>query len=274
MDQSSLLAAGHVREQWDFQSRLGMILGTGLGELAEGIECEARFVFADLPGFANTTAPGHAGRLLCGRLKGLPVVALAGRLHRYEGYNFQQLTQGVRLLRAMGVHNLLLCNASGGLNPELESGDVLVIEDHLDMMQLDTPWFVAPEDREQGLRPQARLGNPYFPDWIPLALDAAHAAGRRASAGCYAALSGPNYETRAEYRMLRRLGADVVGMSTVPEAHEALRQEMRVLALSAVSNVADPDVAEKVTAENVISLSQAAQPTMEAIVHALVDTLI
>jgi purine-nucleoside phosphorylase len=266
-------AAEQIRSAWNVTPRLGLILGTGLGELADQIDCQLEVSYEQLSGFVGSTAPGHRGRIVCGELLGVPLVALAGRIHRYEGYCYEDITQGVRLLNQLGAPGLVISNASGGLNPELASGDVLVISEHIDLMFLDSAGSTEQADRRQLARASCRLESPYDPDWIALALAAAAAGRFSARAGSYLALTGPNYETRAEYRMLRWLGADVVGMSTVPEVAEAARLGMRVLALSAVSNVANPDDPEEVSAEAVIELSRSAQPTMLAIVKALVDSL-
>ncbi|MFP6650439.1 MAG: purine-nucleoside phosphorylase, partial [Pirellulaceae bacterium] len=229
-----------VRSRWTAIPQVGIILGTGLGELVEDLQVEEIFEFDELPGFVPATALGHRGRLVCGRLNGIPLVVLDGRLHHYEGHDAEQITLGVHLFDQLGAGGLIVSNASGGVNPELAAGDLLVMESHINLM------FLQVEDPSSSHLERAGriLVDPYHRPWIEMALGVAFEKGFRATAGTYVAMTGPNYETRAEHRMVRLIGGDVVGMSTVPEVIVASRLGMKVLGLSAVTNVADPEATD------------------------------
>ncbi len=260
---TALWAAEIVRRSWPETPRVGLILGTGLGDLSRHMEHEFELRYEEIPGMAACTALSHAGKIVGGRVGRAPVLIFEGRVHRYEGYSNFQVTLPVRLMAALGVETLVLSNASGGLNPQLASGDVLVIRGHLNFMGGRPEASTGSEAN----RPTARSFNgPYCPQLARRALEIARARNFHAAEGVYAAMSGPNYETRAEYRMLRRLGADVVGMSTVPEALAASSLGMRVLALSAVTNIATPDAPKRTTAEEVVAAAAAAEPRIRAIV--------
>jgi len=262
-----------VRSRWTATPLVGIILGTGLGELVENIQVEETFEFSDLPGFLPTTALGHRGRLVCGRLDGLPVVALDGRLHHYEGHDAGQITVGVRLFHGLGARGLIVSNASGGVNPELVAGDLLVMDSHINLMFLqvdDPPCNDADQVELPDRAGRMSAAGPYHLPWIDAALGVASEKGFRAMAGTYVAMTGPNYETRAEYRMVRSIGGDVVGMSTVPEVTVASRLGMKVLGLSAVTNVADPATTGGTSAGEVIEVARSVQPAMRAIVAAIV----
>lgn len=229
-----------------------------MGRLARHIGSPEPIDFADLPHFPQATALSHRGRLICGRLAGTPVVAMEGRCHRYEGYTLEQLSLPVFAMAALGVETLVLSNASGGLNPRFASGDVMVIDDHINMMF----W------RERFAAPQPRAGTRWIYDrrLIERALEAARRNDFTAHRGVYVAMTGPNYETPAEYRFLRRIGGDVVGMSTVPEAQAAASCGLRTLGLSVVTNVARPDCPWVVKAEEVVAAAESAEPKLRAIV--------
>ncbi|TVQ01631.1 MAG: purine-nucleoside phosphorylase [Planctomycetaceae bacterium] len=236
--------------------RVGIILGSGLGTLADEIPDPVRVDFRDLPGFGLSTATGHRGQCVLGRLDDVPVVAFSGRLHRYEGYPDDQITFPVRVMAAWGVRQLIVSNAAGGLNPLLRVGDLVVIRDQIDLGKRRQPRQPGHWDRsstsgtdsaaESGWAGETLRGIPspaqiYDTDLAEIALRAARNGDFRAWPGIYLSTLGPTYETRAEYRMMRRLGADVVGMSTAPEALTAASLGMRVLGVSVVSNVAIPE---------------------------------
>jgi len=265
-------AVALVRCRWSVSPQMGIILGTGLGELVEDIQVEETFDFGEIPGFTPATATGHRGRLVCGRLGDRPVVALDGRLHRYEGHDASQITRGVRLLRQLGAGGLIVSNASGGVNPELLPGDLLVMESHINLMFLQArcPGQGVASDMAGTDRPGRWRTSPYHRPWIETAMATAAAGGFRATTGTYVAMTGPNYETRAEYRMVRCIGGDVVGMSTVPEVTVASQLGMKVLGLSAVTNVSDPEQQEGASAEAVVEMARSVQPAMRAIVTAIV----
>lgn len=254
-----------------------IILGSGLGGLADEIVAPLRIDYADLPGFARTSASGHRGQLIIGELDQVPVVAMAGRMHRYEGHSDERVTFPVRLMAAMGATTLIVSNAAGGLNPVLEVGDIVVISDHIDLAKKRRSNFdwqgtqpTIAGDRAVGIQ---RPG-PYDAELSKVALRAARSGDFAAIAGTYIATLGPTYETRAEYRMMRKFGGDVVGMSTAPEACVAATLGMRVLGLSMVSNVARPDQPQSTDHQEVLDAGQAAQFKLRKIVAATLHHLI
>lgn len=260
---AAVAAAERVLAAGGSPATLGVVLGTGLGGLSDRLA--DRFV---MPGhetgwLARSTATGHAGRLACGRLSGVPVAMLQGRVHGYEAFPPETLSRGVELLAALGVRTLLLTNASGGLRPDMTGGELVIVTDHLDLVR--RPWDAALVPAAD-LEPAAAA---YAPELVDLALDATRRADAIARRGVYAFLSGPSYETRAEYRMLRRFGADVVGMSTVPEVVAARRLGMEVAVCSVVTNVARPDAATLTDAEHVCTMAAGAADGVWAIVEAL-----
>ncbi|MEI7781516.1 MAG: purine-nucleoside phosphorylase [Planctomycetota bacterium] len=259
-----ILAAGGAR------AAVGVVLGTGLGGLADRLEDVWSIDSRSTGWLVASTATGHAGRLVCGRLAGVPLVMLQGRVHAYEGFAGEALTRGVELLAALGVQTILLTNASGGLRPDMQSGELVVMSDHLDFV--GRSWSRPLVDRPPGGRMSAAADEAcYDAGLIREALAATRRAGVPARAGVYAYLLGPSYETRAEYRMLRRFGADAVGMSTVPEAVAARRLGLTVAAVSVVTNVARPDAPDQTDAEEVCRLAGAAAEGVWAIVESLVN---
>lgn len=263
-------AAAAVRSRFAASPDVAIILGTGLGRLAEEIDARAVIDYADIPGFPLSTVESHAGRLLCGTLGGKTVIAMQGRFHRYEGYSLQQATFPVRVLRALGARTLVVSNACGGLNPLWAPGDLMLIADHINLLG-DSP-LVGPNDD--------RLG-PRFPD-LSTAYDAELRALARGVAaderialreGVYIAVTGPNLETRAEYRFLRGIGADVVGMSTVPEVLVAVHAGMRVLGLSIVTDMCLPDALEPATVERIIAVANRAEPQLTRLVRGVLERL-
>ncbi|NQU05649.1 MAG: purine-nucleoside phosphorylase [Calditrichaeota bacterium] len=226
-----------------------LIFGSGLDAIAGGMEIEVEIPYGDIPGFAETTLGFHNGRLLYGSISGKPVVAMDGRLHYYEGYSMQQITFPVRVMRGLGAENLLLSNISGGLNPEYRAGDVIVITDHINMMG-DNPLIGANDERLGSRFPD--MMEPYNRKLIELAEKHAMKMGLRLARGVYLSLSGPCFETPAEYRMLRTLGADMVGMSSVPEVIAAVHGGMRILGLSLISDECFPDCLSPVEIEDLL----------------------
>ncbi|MHB8969609.1 MAG: purine-nucleoside phosphorylase [Pirellulaceae bacterium] len=262
------MARAHISRQWPVQPRAAVILGTGLGRLVEHVQPDVMIPFADLPGFPRTTALGHHGRVVCGRLNGIPLILLDGRCHLYEGYSLDQVTLPVRVLHACGAQLLIVSNASGGLNPEFASGDIMVLDDHINLM----PQPVLPANcrtvlgRTAGGRIVRTGASPYDPQLLEQVLRTAQRHHFVAHRGVYVAVTGPNYETRAEYRFLRRIGGDVVGMSTVPEVLVAQALGMRVLGLSIVTNVASPDAPQVVESTEVVHAAARAEPHVRQIV--------
>ncbi len=263
-------AASAVRARFGQRPDVGIILGTGLGRLGAEIDLSATIDYHDIPGFPLSTVESHAGRLLCGRLGGKTVVAMQGRFHRYEGYSLQQVSFPVRVLKTLGADTLVVSNACGGLNPLWAAGDLMLIADHVNLLG-DSP-LIGPNDD--------RLG-PRFPD-LSMAYDASLRDVARAVAatrgitlreGVYVAVAGPNLETRAEYRFLRGIGADAVGMSTVPEVLVAVHSGMRVLGISIITDMCLPDALEPATLERIIAVANRAEPGLTELVRGALERL-
>jgi purine-nucleoside phosphorylase len=243
-------AVSFIRQAWKGEPRVGMILGTGLGGLTEQIEIEAAIPYGDIPHFPVSTAPSHAGRLVCGTLRGVPIIAMEGRFHYYEGYSLQQVTFPVRVMKALGAGTLLVTNAAGGINPQLDLADLVVIEDHINLMP-DNPLRGVNDDSLGPRWPD--LCEPYNRRLLGLARVSALELGIHLQKGIFVAVPGPNLETRAEYRMLKAMGADVVGMSTVPEVLVAIHGGMQVLGFSVVTDICLPDHLEPVEISKILA---------------------
>lgn len=257
-----------IRKHWPEQARAGIILGTGLGSLAQQIDVQARLEYESMPHFPRSTSIGHAGQLLCGCLQGLPIVAMEGRFHAYEGYTHEQITIPVRVMKALGAELLLVSNACGGMNPHYACGDIMVIDDHINLMG-GNPLIGVNDDRLGPRFPD--MSRPYDPLLIEHALEIARRENFVAHRGVYVAVTGPNLETRAEYRFLRSIGADVVGMSTVPEVLVAIHSGMRVLGLSVVTDLCFPDALEPANIERILSHAAAAEPKLRKIVLGILE---
>jgi len=266
-------AAEAIRQRAMKPIHAGLILGTGMGKVAEQIESPVVIPYRDIPYFPRSTALGHKGQLVCGRLAGASVVAMEGRAHLYEGYTVEEVTLPVRAMSLLGATVLIASNASGGMNPKYASGDIMVLEDHLNLMGNCGRVKRDQAHPEIGGRIPRPLDSTYDRGLIDQAMQVARRENFVAHRGVYAAMSGPNYETRAEYRFLRRIGADVVGMSTVPEATVAAELGLRVLALSTVTNVSTPDDQEVVDPQEVIAAAQSAEPRLRKIVVDILKTL-
>jgi len=240
-----------------------------LGGLVSKIDIEATFDYEEIPGFLKSTATSHRGRLVCGTLNGLPIMAMEGRFHMYEGYSLQQLTLPVRVMKELGAELLVVSNACGGMNPYYRCGDIMVIEDHINLMG-GNPLIGINDDR---------LG-PRFPDmcepYDQKLVDEALAIARRenivAHKGVFVAVSGPNLETRAEYRFLRQIGADVVGMSTVPEVIVAVHAGLKVVGFSIVTDLCLPDALEPADVPKIIATANAAEPHLTTLVMGVLAT--
>ena len=263
-------AAGVVRGRSALRPEVAVILGTGLGGLVGEVEVESEISYADIPGFPLSTVESHAGRLLLGRLGGRPVVAMQGRFHRYEGYDLRQVTFPVRVMRALGAETLVVSNACGGMHPLWSPGDLVLLSDHINLLG-DNP-LVGPNDERLGPR-FPDMSAPYDPALRDLARRTAAELGIVLREGVYVAVAGPNLETRAEYRMLRGLGADVVGMSTVPEVIVAVHQGMRVVGISIITDQCLPDALEPADIARIIATAGRAEPQLTRLVTALVERL-
>jgi len=263
-------AAAAVRARFDRTPDVAIILGTGLGRLAAEIDAVATIEYHDIPGFPLSTVESHEGRLICGTLAGKTVVAMQGRFHRYEGYSLQQVTFPVRVLRALGATTLVVSNACGGLHPLWSAGDLMLIADHINLLG-DSP-LIGSNDESLGPR-FPDLSNVYDPELRALARDVAAEHRVTLREGVYVAVAGPNLETRAEYRFLRAIGADVVGMSTVPEVVVAVHGGMRVLGLSIVTDMCLPDALEPATVEKIIAVANRAEPNLTTVVRGVLERL-
>jgi purine-nucleoside phosphorylase len=256
-------AAAKIRKSFPSPIRAGIILGTGLGGLAEQIDVKASFDYEEIPNFPESTALSHRGRLVCGILEDLPVVAMEGRFHQYEGYSLQQITLPVRVMKALGAELLIVSQAVGGMNPYYDSGDVMIIDDHINMMG-DNPLVGVNDDRLGPRFPD--MCAPYDAKLIEQGLEIARQQNFAAHKGVVVAVTGPNLETRAEYRFLRAVGADVVGMSTVPEVIVAVHCGMRVFGVSVITDMCLPDALEPADVEKIIAIAGAAEPKLRALV--------
>ncbi len=257
-------ALAAIRQMTNARPKSGIVLGTGLGSLADEVEVEAKVPYSKIPHFAQSTVQSHRGELVFGHLGGHPVVVMAGRLHYYEGWTMQQVTFPIRVLGALGVERLIITNASGGINPHFRSGDIVIVRDHINLLP-ENP-LRGPNDERLGPR-FPDMSQPYDARLRHLALEVAMEHRIRAFEGVYSALQGPNLETPAEYAMLRLLGSDCTGMSSVPEVLVARHQGIPVLMLSLVTNVSyPPSVIRETSVEDVIALADEAQPRLTLLV--------
>ena len=257
-------AVSFIRARGSFAPTVGIIMGTGLGSLGEGIDVASEIHYGEIPHFPTSTVESHDGKLIFGTLEGKPVVAMAGRFHYYEGYSPAQITLPIRVMHALGVRALCVSNACGGLNPLFSNGDIMLITDHINLIG-DNP-LVGQNDE--------RLG-PRFPDMFEcydrelqaLACREALQLKQALQRGVYAAVSGPNLETAAEYRYLRIIGADAVGMSTVPEVIVARQLGLRVLGFSIVTDMGLPDNLKPAHIDEIIAIARAAEPKLKALLN-------
>ena len=259
-----------VRQRFARPIDVAIILGTGLAGLAEQIEVEVTIEYEELPNFPLSTVESHRGRLLCGTLGGKTVMAMQGRFHRYEGYSLQQVSFPVRVLRALGAETLIVSNACGGMHPLWKAGDLMLIADHINLLG-DNP-LIGPNDEALGPR-FPDMSAPYDPALRALARAVAAARGVTLREGVYVAVPGPNLETPAEYRFLRAIGADVVGMSTVPEVIVARHGGMRVLGLSIITDLCLPDALHPTALADILRVAREAEPHLTAVVRGVVERL-
>ncbi len=256
-------AADAIRARWDGKPHAGIILGTGLGSLVENIDVQATLDYEDIPHLPRSTAESHRGRLVCGTLSGLPVMAMEGRFHMYEGYSLKQITLPVRIMRALGAELLVVSNACGGMNPNYRCGDIMVIEDHINLMG-DNP-LIGINDNDLGPR-FPDMCEPYDRTLIDAALQIARREDIVAHKGVFVAVAVPNLETRAEYRFLRTIGADAVGMSTVPEVLVAVHAGLRVVGFSIITDMCLPDALEPADIDKIIATAGDAEPRLRKLV--------
>jgi len=260
-------AADFVRKRRAHEPAWAIILGTGLGDLEKHVSDATVVPYEEIPHFVRSTLETHAGRLVLGNLAGEPIVMMSGRFHLYEGYDTEQVTFPVRVMRALGARRLLISNVSGGLNPDYDKGDIVIIDDHINLLGVNP--LAGPNDE--------RLG-PRYPDMCePYSRRLTEAAGRICAEekiphrfGVYAALLGPSLETRAEYRFLRTIGADCVGMSTVPEVIVGVHAGFEIAAFSIITDMCIPETLEPVCIESIIKVAAEAQPRLVRLVERLV----
>lgn len=263
-------ATAAIRERCSLEPRVGIILGTGLGGLGAEIDVDESIPYEEIPHFPLSTVESHSGRLLVGRLGDTPVVAMQGRFHRYEGYSLAEVTFPVRVLRALGAETLVVSAACGGMDPLWAPGDLVLIEDHINMLG-ENP-LVGPNLDDLGPR-FPDMSAPYDLELQERAIAIALEEGVQLRRGVYVAVVGPNLETRAEYRMLRALGADVVGMSTVPEVIVARHMGVRVLGIAIITDQCLPDALEPADVPTIIATAMKAEPSLTRIITRIVETL-
>jgi len=263
-------AIAYIKKHTKMLPEIGIILGTGLGGLVKEIRKEIVLDYDEIPHFPVSTVESHHGKLIFGTLAGKKIVAMQGRFHYYEGYTMQQVTFPVRVMShrvGLGVRTLLISNAAGGMNPDFSRGDIMIINDHINL-QGDNP-LIGPNDNELGVR-FPDMSEPYSLELIALAEKVASDLKINVKRGVFVAVQGPNLETRAEYRFLRGIGADAVGMSTVPENIVAVQMGMRVLGMSIITDECFPETLKSVTVEEVIAVANRTEPKLTKIMKELV----
>lgn len=263
-------ALAYVQQETEMRPNYLVILGTGLGHLADEIDIKQSISYSDIPHFPVSTVESHAGRLLFGKLGGKEIVAMQGRFHYYEGYSMQEIVFPQRVLKANGADTLIVSNACGGMNPNYKRGDIMLINDHINMLG-DNP-LIGPNDDELGPR-FPDMSEPYTERLLEIAERVALDKGIKMHQGVYLALSGPTLETKAEYRYLRLIGADVVGMSTVPEVIAAVHMNMEVLGISVITDECLPDALEPVVIEDVLEAAGMAEPKMTQVITGVLERL-
>lgn len=263
-------AISFIRSKTDFKPEVLIILGTGLGKLAEQMETLHSISYQDIPHFPVSTVESHSGRLRFGTLGGKNIVAMQGRFHFYEDYSMQQIVFPVRVAHELGARTMMVSNAAGGMNPLFRRGDIMCITDHINMLG-DNP-LVGPNDDELGVR-FPDMSEPYSSRLTALAEQAALEQNIKMQQGVYLAVKGPNLETRAEYRFLRTIGADVVGMSTIPEVIAAVHMGMEVLGISAVTDECFPDALKPVKMVEILEAAGIAEPKLTKVITRVLEQL-
>jgi len=263
-------AVAFIKERLSIDPEYLLILGTGLGQLAEEMTVEVELPYEEIPHFPVSTVESHAGKLLIGYLGGKSIMAMQGRFHYYEGYSMNQIAFPVRVAKMLGIQTLLVSNACGGLNPNFERGDIMLINDHINFLG-DNP-LIGPNDPDLGPR-FPDMSQPYTERLLATAEQVALDAGIKMHQGVYLAVSGPMMETKAEYRYMRQLGADVVGMSTVPEVIAAVHMSMEVLGISVITDECFPDALEPVSLDDVLEAAAMAEPQLTRVVVGVLERL-
>jgi len=263
-------AVTYIKSEIDFNPVIGIILGTGLGSLVDGIEMEGTVNYDKIPNFPVSTVESHAGKLLFGNLKGKKVVCMQGRFHFYEGYSFKQIAFPVRVMKALGMETLIVSNAAGGMNPNFKAGDIMLIKDHINFFPGNP--LIGPNDNEWGDR-FPDMYEVYNKEYIKLAKKVALERKIPLQEGVYVGLTGPCLETSAEYRMLRGFGADAVGMSTVPEVLAAHHQRNKILAFSIITDMGLPDNMHPCSLDDVIGAASRTEPILRDLIAGCVEKM-
>lgn len=262
--------ASYIREKTDFTPEFGIVLGSGLGGLVNEIETLHALEYSTIPNFPVSTVKGHGGKLILGTLGGKKVIALQGRFHFYEGYTMQEVTFPIRVFQALGISKLILSNAAGGMNPAFQVGDIVIINDHINLMPSNP--LIGKNTDELGPR-FPDMSEPYDPGMIALAKKITEKHNFRAHVGVYAAVSGPCFETPAEYRYIRTIGADLVGMSTVPEVIVGRHGGTPCFAVSIVTDLGGFETAQKVSHEEVLEVATAAEKKLTTVIREMLAQL-
>lgn len=263
-------AVDYIKKQTDFTPDIGIILGTGLGALVKDIKIEKEIEYKNIPNFPVSTVESHQGKLILGILSDKKVVCMQGRFHYYEGYSMEQVTFPVRVMKFLGVKKLVVSNVCGGLNPLFNVGDLMIITDHINLMGVNP--LIGINDNRLGER-FADLCDTYTKELVELAEETALENKIPVNKGVYAAMTGPNLETKAEYRFLRMIGADGIGMSTVPEVIVAVQSEMKILGISVISDRCLPDALEPVCLEKIIEAANKAEPKLAKLIKKVIERL-
>ncbi|MBS2969492.1 purine-nucleoside phosphorylase [Metabacillus sp. KIGAM252] len=264
-------AADYIQSKIGQAPEIGLILGSGLGVLADEIEEAVKMPYEDIPGFPVSTVEGHAGQLVYGKLRGANVIAMQGRFHFYEGYDMQKVVLPVRVMKQIGIKTLIVTNAAGGINEEFEPGDLMLIRDHINNM--GTNPLIGPNDKELGVR-FPDLSQAYSRDLLGLAKETANELDIKIQEGVYVANTGPVYETPAEIKMLRVLGGDAVGMSTVPEVIAARHAGLNVLGISCISNMAAGILDQPLSHDEVIETTEKVKSNFLSLVKGAVEKIV
>lgn len=262
--------ARYIQERISLEPQIGIILGTGLGALAEEVSVHARFKYRELPNFPVSTVESHEGQLVVGELGGRPIIAMQGRFHYYEGYTMQELTFPVRVMKLLGMQGLFISNACGSVNPDIKTGDMMIINDHINLFP-DSPLRGENLDELGDRFPD--MSEPYKQSWITKAQQIAREQDIPIHTGVYAALQGPNLETKAEYGWIRTIGADTIGMSTIPEVLAARHMHVPCFAISAITDEGFHAQLEKVTLEGVIAAANKIEPQMTQLMRTLLSRI-
>lgn len=263
-------ALDFINKRFESKPEIGIVLGTGLGGLVSEIEIEAEIPYNFIPHFPISTVESHFGKLIFGKLGGKSVVAMQGRFHLYEGYSMKQITFPIRVMKMLGIKALLISNAAGGLNPDYQKGDLMILDDHINLLG-DNP-LIGTNNPEFGPR-FPDMSEPYSQELIASAVKLAEGIEIGVHKGVYVAVSGPSLETRAEYRFLRIIGADAVGMSTIPEVIVAKHMGIKTFAISIITDLCDPDNLEEVSVEEIIAVAEKSEPHMTKLMSGIIRNI-